>query len=91
VERIDDGWQDVGFVLAQFAATKAEAQRAYREFVAARLSDPPLELPECGVMPRPGYWEVVPCLRRGREAWANGERLLGSERVPAIPAADVGA
>ncbi len=78
VGRIDDGWQEVGFVLAQFGATATEARRAYRDFLAAQLPEPEPEFPQVGVTPGPEDWQVTPRLRRGREAWANSERVLGS-------------
>lgn len=77
--RIDDGWQDVEFVLRQFGAKTAVARRAYRAFLAEGLAAPQPELPDAGLVQAADGWQLSSNVRRGREQWAAAERLLGAE------------
>ncbi len=72
-------WQQITMILAQFGSAPARARRAYRVFVAAGifLGRRP-ELQGGGLVRSLGGWEVVKELRRGREAYAGDERILGS-------------
>ncbi len=72
-------WQDTRTILAQFGPTPLRARRAYRAFVAAGI--PQGRRPEFqggGLVRSLGGWEAVQALRRGREAYAADERVLGS-------------
>ncbi len=89
-------WQDTRTILGQFGRTFPRARRAYRVFVAAGL--PQGRRPELqggGLRRSLGGWAAVAALRRGREAYASDERILGSpdfvdqlrqEVAPARPA-----
>ena len=71
-------WQDVDFVLAQFTRPPDRARRAYHDFVLAgwQHGQRP-DLQGGGLRRRRGCWEPVDELRRGREAEATDERILG--------------
>jgi REP element-mobilizing transposase RayT len=72
-------WQDTRTILTQFGATPRRAQTAYRAFVAAGI--PQGRRPEFqggGLLRSTGGWAAVTALRRGREAYAGDERVLGS-------------
>jgi putative transposase len=72
-------WQDTRTILGQFGPTLPRARRAYRAFVAAGL--PQGRRPEFqggGLRRSLGGWAAVAALRRGREAYASDERILGS-------------
>jgi len=72
-------WQATAPILAQFGATPARARRAYRAFVQDGL--PQGRRPELqggGLLRSAGGWAAVAALRRGREAYAGDERVLGS-------------
>jgi REP element-mobilizing transposase RayT len=72
-------WQDTRTILRQFGPTFPRARRAYRAFVAAGL--PQGRRPELqggGLRRSLGGWAAVAALRRGREAYASDERILGS-------------
>ncbi len=71
-------WQDTRTVLTQFGAAPGRARRAYRAFVLA--GGPQGRRPEFqggGLRRSAGGWAAVRALRRGREAWAADERILG--------------
>jgi len=71
-------WQATAEILGQFGPTRARACRAYRAFVAAGL--PQGRRPELqggGLLRSVGGWAAVQALRRGREAYASDERVLG--------------
>lgn len=77
--RIARPWQTVAEVLAQFGPTVRVARRRYREFVAAGATQGRRpDLQGGGLIRSMGGWEQVAALRRGREAWAADERILGS-------------
>jgi putative transposase len=72
-------WQDTRTILGQFGRPLPRARRAYRGFVAAGL--PPGRRPDLqggGLRRSLGGWVAVAALRRGREAYASDERILGS-------------
>jgi len=72
-------WQDTATILAQFGPTRRRAIRAYRAFVADGI--PHGRRPELqggGLVRSLGGWHAVATLRRGREAYAADERILGS-------------
>ena len=68
-------WQATAPILAQFGP---RGRRAYRAFVAAGI--PQGRRPEFqggGLVRSAGGWQAVGALRRGREAYAGDERVLG--------------
>jgi putative transposase len=72
-------WQATAPVLQQFGKTKRQAQAQYRTFVAAGI--PQGHRPDLqggGLLRSVGGWAAVQALRRGREAFAADERVLGS-------------
>ncbi len=71
-------WQDTATILAQFGPRPRRARAAYRTFVqegVARGRRPDLQ--GGGLRRSYGGWEGVAALRRGREAYAADERILG--------------
>ncbi len=72
-------WQATSDVLEQFAREGRQARSQYRGFVAAGI---PLgrrpDLQGGGLVRSVGGWQAVQTLRRGREAYAADERILGS-------------
>ncbi|MBI2164351.1 MAG: transposase, partial [candidate division NC10 bacterium] len=72
-------WQDTRTILRQFGPTSPRARRAYRAFVADGI--PQGRRPDLqggGLLRSLGGWAAVAALRRGREAYAGDERILGS-------------
>ena len=72
-------WQLTAAVLTRFGHQARGARRRYRAFVAedlARGRRP--ELQGGGLVRSVGGWQAVGALRRGREAYAADERVLGS-------------
>jgi len=84
--------QDTDFVRALCGATVGTARAAYREFLEAG-SAPDLDLDGGGLRYRAVTWHYRPATPRGRERWADDERILGPpdfvhrvlERVPVPP------
>jgi REP element-mobilizing transposase RayT len=79
VGKVSRPWQDTTTILRQFGPTPARARRAYRAFVQDGL--PQGRRPELqggGLLRSAGGWVAVAALRRGREAYASDERVLGS-------------
>ncbi len=78
---VERAWQDVDYVLEQFGVSVGEARRAYREFVAAGVSEGRRpDLVGGGLIRSIGGRENLAELRRGRERWAFDERVLGSSQ-----------
>jgi len=74
-------WQETATVLSRFASRTGAARRRYRDFVAAGV--PQGRRPELqggGLVRSAGGWEAVQALRRGREAFAADERVLGTSK-----------
>jgi REP element-mobilizing transposase RayT len=72
-------WQATAAILGHFAARTGRARAAYRAFVAAGV--PQGRRPELqggGLRRSLGGWQAVAALRRGREAYAADERVLGA-------------
>jgi REP element-mobilizing transposase RayT len=72
-------WQATAVILGRFARRAGPARTAYRAFVAAGV--PQGRRPELqggGLIRSAGGWAAVSALRRGREAYAGDERILGS-------------
>ena len=70
--------QDTDFVLAHFGTTVGAARHAYRQFVHAGVRDcNNLDLSGGGLRRSAAAWRWLPDVRRGREAWAHDERILG--------------
>jgi REP element-mobilizing transposase RayT len=71
-------WQATEAVLARFGGTRRRALTRYRAFVAegAKQGRRP-ELQGGGLVRSAGGWAAVRALRRGREAYAVDERILG--------------
>src|SRR5574341_911823 len=88
LDRVPRPWQAVGALLGQFGRTPRRARAAYHAFVAAGL--PQGRRPELqggGLLRSLGGWQAVQALRRGREAYAADERVLGGpEFVEALRA-----
>ena len=88
LDRVPRPWQAVGALLGQFGRTPRRARAAYHAFVAAGL--PQGRRPELqggGLLRSLGGWQAVQALRRGREAYAADERVLGGpEFVDALRA-----
>ncbi len=93
-------WQAVAEVLGLFGGTHRARRQRYQKFIADGVGQG--QRPEFqggGLRRSVGGWEGVARLRRGREAWAADERVLGSgpfvERIlleaspPASPVASV--
>jgi REP element-mobilizing transposase RayT len=81
-------WQETRAVLGHFTSNPRRARAAYRAFVAEgiRQGRRP-ELQGGGLVRSLGGWAAVQELRRGREAYAADERVLGgSEFVEALRA-----
>jgi putative transposase len=71
-------WQATAEILAQFGPTRDRARRAYRAFVAAGIAQGRRpDLQGGGLVRSLGGWAAVAALRRGREAGASDERVLG--------------
>jgi hypothetical protein len=71
-------WQDTPTILAQFGPRPRRARAAYQTFVQegiARGRRPDLQ--GGGLRRSYGGWQGVAALRRGREAYAGDERILG--------------
>jgi putative transposase len=77
--RVPRPWQATGEVLARFAKGVRKTRSQYRAFVAdgIALGRRP-DLQGGGLIRSLGGCEVVEVLRRGREAYAADERILGS-------------
>lgn len=78
-------WQDTATVLQHFGKTKRQARAQYRTFVAAGI--PQGRRPELqggGLRRSLGGWASVHTLRRGREAYAADERILGGSEFVEI-------
>jgi REP element-mobilizing transposase RayT len=72
-------WQSTGVILAQFGPSLRRARKAYHTFVAAGTAQGRRpELQGGGLVRSLGGWAAVARLRRGREAYAGDERILGS-------------
>ena len=72
-------WQTTTDVHAAFGRTPRAARAAYQAFVASAV--PRGRRPDLqggGLVRSLGGWEAVKALRRGREAYAGDERILGS-------------
>ena len=79
VGRTPRPWQATAAILAHFAARAGRARAAYRAFVAEGV--PQGRRPELqggGLVRSLGGWTAVAALRRGREAYAADERVLGA-------------
>lgn len=72
-------WQDTSTVLGRFGRDPGRARSRYRAFVAAGVPQGRREELQGGGLRRSsGGWLTVQALRRGREAYAYDERILGS-------------
>ncbi len=72
-------WQDTQTILAHFGPTRRLAAQAYRAFVQAGIARGRRpELQGGGLLRSLGGWAAVAALRRGREAYAADERVLGT-------------
>ena len=72
-------WQETQTILQQFGPTRRRANAAYRTFVAEGI--PQGRRPDLqggGLVRSLGGWAAVAALRRGREAYAADERVLGT-------------
>lgn len=77
--RLGRPWQAVAHVLGQYGDRVGEARRRYRAFVATGTAQGRRpEFQGGGLVRSVGGWQAALSLRRGREAWAADERILGS-------------
>jgi REP element-mobilizing transposase RayT len=81
-------WQETATVLGRFSRQARRAEAQYRAFVAAGVSQGRRpDLHGGGLLRSVGGWTAVQALRRGREAYAADERVLGgSDFVEALRA-----
>jgi REP element-mobilizing transposase RayT len=78
VGKVPRPWQERAEILGQFATGQGLAKRRYLEFMAAGATQGRRpELQGGGLVRSLGGWKRVAVLRRGREAWAADERILG--------------
>jgi putative transposase len=70
-------WQGVAMVLEHFDPDAERARVTYRRFLADGLTGALPDFSGNGFLRDAGRWSLVPALRRGREAWAFAERVLG--------------
>lgn len=70
-------WQATEPVLERFGGCTDEARRAYRRFIEQGWNRPAVDLDGGGLHRSRGGSEAHAALRRGREAWAFDERILG--------------
>lgn len=78
VGKVSRPWQEQAEILGRFGSGQGLAKRRYLEFMAAGA--PQGRRPELqggGLVRSLGGWKRVAVLRRGREAWAADERILG--------------
>jgi putative transposase len=80
----DSPWQDSDYVLAYFGRTTKTARNAYHAYVKQGIDNGQrADLSGGGLIRSSGGKDAL--LRRGREAWASDERILGSsEFVQAV-------
>jgi putative transposase len=72
-------WQETVTVMAHFSARARQARTQYRRFVAEGIAQGRRpEFQGGGLLRSAGGWAAVQALRRGREAYAADERVLGS-------------
>jgi REP element-mobilizing transposase RayT len=92
-------WQATDPVLACFSSRAGGARRAYRAFVQDGLERHTIpDLSGGGLRRSAGGWDRLLGVRRGREAWAFDERVLGSSAfvhdvladAPPVPIAPIG-
>jgi REP element-mobilizing transposase RayT len=83
------GFQETDLVLSQFGRGMERARQSYRQFICEGI---PLgrrpELCGGGLVRSIGGREQIAELRRGRERWASGERVLGPRRQLHLPIND---
>lgn len=71
-------WHATAQALAAFGSDPSAARRAYLQFVCAALPGASEQPESAGWVDSDGKWKLIEPLRRGREAWVRGERVLGS-------------
>lgn len=78
VGKVPRPWQERADILGRFGSGQGLAKRRYLEFMAAGATQGRQpELQGGGLVRSLGGWKRVAVLRRGREAWAADERVLG--------------
>jgi REP element-mobilizing transposase RayT len=76
---VERPWQAVAEALGQYGSRTKVARKHYQRFVAEGVGQGQRpELQGGGLVRSLGGWDRVRALRRGREAWAADERILGS-------------
>jgi hypothetical protein len=70
-------WHATADALAAFGADPSTARRAYEGLVRAAAGGTCEPLESGGWVDSHGAWRHITPLRRGREAWVRGERVLG--------------
>jgi hypothetical protein len=73
-------WHATADALAAFGSDPSAARRAYVQFVCETVPGVLEQSESAGWVESDGEWKLTDPLRRGREAWVRGERVLGSVR-----------
>jgi len=77
--KIENDWQDRGYVLKWFGKTEGEAKDAYRNFVKKTIGEGRRpELVGGGLIRSLGGWSAVKAMRRSGERELSDDRILGS-------------
>ena len=79
VGRASTRWQNVDAVLRRFSSDESEARLLYRRLIAEGALKKTQPLCTEGLVETPEGWRRVANLQRGREHFARGERVLGSD------------
>ena len=77
--RLENDWQDRGYVLKWFGKTEGEAKEAYRNYVKKAVDEGRRpELVGGGLIRSLGGWPAVKAIRRSGERELSDDRILGS-------------
>ena len=78
MDRCDNDWQDVGYILRLFGSQRREARRKYRKFVEKGVKQGRRpELTGGGLVRSSGGWTALKTLRAAKEHIKGDERILG--------------
>jgi REP element-mobilizing transposase RayT len=80
VGKIQNSWQDAGYVLSSFGKEIGQARRIYRQYVADGIKEGRRpELVGGGLIRSLGGWSSVQSLRRSGQEIQTDERILGTD------------